>query len=141
MASTNSSGESLHDSPKSVPAYKEQALDVAHELETLKQFSTSELKKVWDHHEFQSDLDLTHFRKFLSTILELPAESSILPRLFTLADLDKDGAVSFQEITTLFTILSIGEEQEKLSLLFDLFDLNGDGFVTQLEFAEVVETF
>ena len=139
MSSTNTD-EKLVESEET-KVLKSQALDVAHELETLKQFSTEELKKVWDRHEFNQDLDLASFGVFLHSILQIPADSSLIPRLYELADTNKDGVVSFTEVVSLFTVLSVGDEQSKLQMLFNLFDLNGDGQVTQAEFAHVVETF
>ncbi|KAJ8252397.1 hypothetical protein COCON_G00217090 [Conger conger] len=77
----------------------------------------------------------------LANALGLKPDSLFVDSMFTLADKDGNGYLSFQEFLDVIAIFMKGSPEEKSKLLFTMHDINGDGFLSKEEFSTLLRSF
>ncbi|TWW76018.1 Dual oxidase 1 [Takifugu flavidus] len=73
--------------------------------------------------------------------LGLKADSLFVDSMFTLADKDGNGSLSFQEFLDVIVIFMKGSSEEKSSLMFSMNDIGGTGSLSKGEFARMLRSF
>ncbi|XP_067356679.1 dual oxidase 1 [Channa argus] len=73
--------------------------------------------------------------------LGLKPDSLFVESMFTLADKDGNGYLSFQEFLDVMVIFMIGSPEEKSKLMFSMNDIGGTGFLSKEEFARMLRSF
>ncbi|KAI3371209.1 hypothetical protein L3Q82_023837 [Scortum barcoo] len=73
--------------------------------------------------------------------LGLKSDSLFVDSMFTLADKDGNGYLSFQEFLDVIVIFMKGSPEEKSKLMFSMNDIDGAGFLTREEFARMLRSF
>ncbi|KAG7245490.1 hypothetical protein INR49_010941 [Caranx melampygus] len=73
--------------------------------------------------------------------LGLKADSLFVDSMFTLADKDGNGYLSFQEFLDVMVIFMKGSPEEKSKLMFSMNDIGGTGFLSKEEFARMLRSF
>ncbi|XP_064169953.1 dual oxidase 2 isoform X2 [Anguilla rostrata] len=77
----------------------------------------------------------------LANALGLKPDSLFVDSMFTLADKDGNGYLSFQEFLDVIVIFMKGSPEEKSKLLFTMHDISGDGFLSKEEFSRLLRSF
>uniref|UniRef100_A0A8C5P9H6 NAD(P)H oxidase (H2O2-forming) n=1 Tax=Leptobrachium leishanense TaxID=445787 RepID=A0A8C5P9H6_9ANUR len=80
-------------------------------------------------------------REELAELLGLDQRASFVDSLFSLADKDKNGYLSFKELCFILAKLFKGKADEKLQFLFAMHDSNGNGTLTKEEFSRMLRSF
>uniref|UniRef100_G3NS64 NAD(P)H oxidase (H2O2-forming) n=1 Tax=Gasterosteus aculeatus aculeatus TaxID=481459 RepID=G3NS64_GASAC len=70
--------------------------------------------------------------------LGLKRDSLFVDSMFTLADKDGNGYLSFQEFLDVMVIFMKGSPEEKSKLMFSMNDIDGTGFLSKEEFARML---
>uniref|UniRef100_A0A3Q4BDG5 NAD(P)H oxidase (H2O2-forming) n=1 Tax=Mola mola TaxID=94237 RepID=A0A3Q4BDG5_MOLML len=73
--------------------------------------------------------------------LGLKSDSLFVDSMFTLADKDGNGYLSFQEFLDVIVIFMKGSPEEKSNLMFSMNDIGGTGFLSKEEFARMLRSF
>uniref|UniRef100_A0A672ITW8 NAD(P)H oxidase (H2O2-forming) n=1 Tax=Salarias fasciatus TaxID=181472 RepID=A0A672ITW8_SALFA len=73
--------------------------------------------------------------------LGLKPDSLFVDSMFTLADKDGNGYLSFQEFLDVIVIFMKGSPEEKSKLMFSMNDIGGTGFLSKEEFARMLRSF
>ncbi|XP_069018991.1 dual oxidase 2 [Embiotoca jacksoni] len=73
--------------------------------------------------------------------LGLKPDSLFVHSMFTLADKDGNGYLSFQEFLDVMVIFMKGSSEEKSKLMFSSHDVGGTGFLSKEEFATMLRSF
>uniref|UniRef100_A0A3P8VW83 NAD(P)H oxidase (H2O2-forming) n=1 Tax=Cynoglossus semilaevis TaxID=244447 RepID=A0A3P8VW83_CYNSE len=73
--------------------------------------------------------------------LGLKPDSLFVESMFTLADRDGNGYLSFQEFLDVMVIFMKGSPEEKSKLLFSMHDIGGTGYLSKEEFARMLRSF
>ncbi|XP_051776570.1 dual oxidase 1 [Erpetoichthys calabaricus] len=73
--------------------------------------------------------------------LGLKADSLFVESMFSLADKDGNGYLSFQELLDLLVISMKGSPEEKSKMLFRMYDIDGNGFLSKAEFSRLLRSF
>ncbi|XP_029009702.1 dual oxidase 1 [Betta splendens] len=73
--------------------------------------------------------------------LGLKADSLFVDSMFTLADKDGNGYLSFQEFLDVMVIFMKGSSEEKSKLMFSMNDIGGTGFLSKEDFARMLRSF
>ncbi|XP_061825723.2 dual oxidase 1 [Nerophis lumbriciformis] len=73
--------------------------------------------------------------------LGLKSGSLFVDSMFTLADKDGNGYLSFQEFFDVMIIFMKGSPEEKSKLLFSMNDISGSGYLSKEEFARMLRSF
>uniref|UniRef100_A0A3Q1IJ15 NAD(P)H oxidase (H2O2-forming) n=1 Tax=Anabas testudineus TaxID=64144 RepID=A0A3Q1IJ15_ANATE len=73
--------------------------------------------------------------------LGLKPDSLFVDSMFTLADKDGNGYLSFQEFLDVMVIFMKGSPEEKSKLMFSMNDIGGTGFLAKEEFARMLRSF
>nr|XP_019934398.1 PREDICTED: dual oxidase 1 [Paralichthys olivaceus] len=73
--------------------------------------------------------------------LGLKPDSLFVDSMFTLADKDGNGYLSFQEFLDVMVIFMKGSPEEKSKLMFSMNDIGGTGFLSKDEFARMLRSF
>lgn len=73
--------------------------------------------------------------------LGLKSDSLFVDSMFTLADKDGNGYLSFQEFLDVIVIFMKGSPEEKSKLMFSMNDIGGTGFLTKEEFERMLRSF
>ncbi|XP_068170354.1 dual oxidase 1 isoform X2 [Antennarius striatus] len=73
--------------------------------------------------------------------LGLKPNSLFVESMFTLADKDGNGYLSFQEFLDVMVIFMKGTPEEKSMLMFNMHDIGGTGFLSKEEFARMLRSF
>uniref|UniRef100_A0A8D3BL71 NAD(P)H oxidase (H2O2-forming) n=1 Tax=Scophthalmus maximus TaxID=52904 RepID=A0A8D3BL71_SCOMX len=73
--------------------------------------------------------------------LGLKPDSLFVDSMFTLADKDGNGYLSFQEFLDVMVIFMKGSPEEKSKLMFSMNDIGGTGFLSKEEFARMLRSF
>ncbi|XP_042268972.1 dual oxidase 1 isoform X1 [Thunnus maccoyii] len=73
--------------------------------------------------------------------LGLKSDSLFMDSMFTLADKDGNGYLSFQEFLDVMVIFMKGSPEEKSKLMFSMNDIGGTGFLSKEEFARMLRSF
>ncbi|KAM9807754.1 dual oxidase 1 [Neosynchiropus ocellatus] len=74
-------------------------------------------------------------------VLGLKPDSLFVDSMFTLADKDGNGYLSFQEFLDVMVIFMKGSPEEKSRLMFSMNDIGGTGYLTKEEFARMLRSF
>uniref|UniRef100_A0A8C1U5M5 NAD(P)H oxidase (H2O2-forming) n=1 Tax=Cyprinus carpio TaxID=7962 RepID=A0A8C1U5M5_CYPCA len=80
-------------------------------------------------------------RAEFASVLGLKPDSLFVESMFTLADKDGNGYLSFQEFLDVIVIFMTGTPEEKSKLLFSMHDIKGDGFLSKEEFTSLLRSF
>ncbi|XP_032379057.1 dual oxidase 1 [Etheostoma spectabile] len=73
--------------------------------------------------------------------LGLKSDSLFVDSMFTLADKDGNGYLSFQEFLDVMVIFMKGSPEEKSKMMFSMNDIGGTGFLSKEEFARMLRSF
>uniref|UniRef100_A0A3B4Z817 NAD(P)H oxidase (H2O2-forming) n=1 Tax=Stegastes partitus TaxID=144197 RepID=A0A3B4Z817_9TELE len=73
--------------------------------------------------------------------LGIKPDSLFVDSMFTLADKDGNGYLSFQEFLDVIVIFMKGSPEEKSKLMFSMNDIGGTGFLSKEEFARMLRSF
>ncbi|KAJ6664098.1 hypothetical protein lerEdw1_008313 [Lerista edwardsae] len=73
--------------------------------------------------------------------LGLKPQSVFVDSMFSLADKDGNGYLSFREFLDIFVIFMKGSPQEKSKLMFTMYDIDGNGFLSKEEFFRMLRSF
>ncbi|XP_039990207.1 dual oxidase 1 isoform X1 [Xiphias gladius] len=73
--------------------------------------------------------------------LGLKPDSLFVDSMFTLADKDGNGYLSFQEFLDVMVIFMKGSPEEKSKLMFSMNNIGGSGFLSKEEFARMLRSF
>uniref|UniRef100_A0A671N5H5 NAD(P)H oxidase (H2O2-forming) n=1 Tax=Sinocyclocheilus anshuiensis TaxID=1608454 RepID=A0A671N5H5_9TELE len=76
-----------------------------------------------------------------ASVLGLKPDSLFVESMFTLADKDGNGYLSFQEFLDVIVIFMTGTPEEKSKLSFSMHDIKGDGFLSKEEFTSLLRSF
>ncbi|KYO21449.1 dual oxidase 2 [Alligator mississippiensis] len=73
--------------------------------------------------------------------LGLKPHSMFVESMFSLADKDGNGYISFQEFLDILVIFMKGTSEEKSKLMFRMYDIDGNGFLSKEEFLRMLRSF
>ncbi|KAE8296174.1 Dual oxidase 1 [Larimichthys crocea] len=73
--------------------------------------------------------------------LGIKSDSLFVDSMFTLADKDGNGYLSFQEFLDVMVIFMKGSSEEKSKLMFSMNDIGGTGYISKEEFARMLRSF
>uniref|UniRef100_A0A4W5PR18 NAD(P)H oxidase (H2O2-forming) n=1 Tax=Hucho hucho TaxID=62062 RepID=A0A4W5PR18_9TELE len=73
--------------------------------------------------------------------LGLKPDSLFVDSMFTLADKDGNGYLSFKEFLDVIVIFMKGSPEEKSKLMFSMHDIDGDGFLSKEDFSRLLRSF
>ncbi|XP_058012575.1 dual oxidase 2 [Ahaetulla prasina] len=73
--------------------------------------------------------------------LGLKAQSVFVDSMFSLADKDGNGYLSFREFLDILVVFMKGTPQEKSKLMFTMYDIDGNGFLSKEEFFRMLRSF
>ncbi|XP_016373255.1 dual oxidase 1-like [Sinocyclocheilus rhinocerous] len=76
-----------------------------------------------------------------ASVLGLKPDSLFVESMFTLADKDGNGYLSFREFLDVIVIFMTGTPEEKSKLLFSMHDIKEDGFLSKEEFTSLLRSF
>uniref|UniRef100_A0A673ZAW2 NAD(P)H oxidase (H2O2-forming) n=1 Tax=Salmo trutta TaxID=8032 RepID=A0A673ZAW2_SALTR len=85
----------------------------------------------------ETELTRTEF----ADALGLKPDSLFVDAMFTLADKDGNGYLSFQEFLDVIVIFMKGSPEEKSKLMFSMHDIDGDGFLSKEDFSRLLRSF
>nr|DBA31677.1 TPA: hypothetical protein GDO54_007470 [Pyxicephalus adspersus] len=83
------------------------------------------------------ELSRTEFAESLG----LKPQSIFVESMFSLADEDRNGYLSFREFLNILIILMKGSPEEKSKLMFTMYDIDGNGFLSKKEFFTMLKSF
>ncbi len=99
--------------------------------EAFELWELEDMCRVWYNTHPLGLVNRQEFTKYATEFLQLPADAEEhIERMFALIDRDKDGMLSFTELSLALATLARGSTEEKLELGFRLNDLNGDGYIS-----------
>ncbi|XP_061205838.1 dual oxidase 2 isoform X4 [Neopsephotus bourkii] len=73
--------------------------------------------------------------------LGLKAHSMFVDSMFSLADKDGNGYISFREFLDILVVFMKGSPQEKSKVMFRMYDIDENGFLSKEEFLRMVRSF
>ncbi|NXF70647.1 DUOX2 oxidase, partial [Sclerurus mexicanus] len=73
--------------------------------------------------------------------LGLKAHSMFVDSMFSLADKDGNGYISFREFLDILVVFMKGSPEEKSKLMFRMYDIDENGFLSKKEFLRMVSSF
>ncbi|XP_062926228.1 dual oxidase 2-like [Mobula hypostoma] len=73
--------------------------------------------------------------------LGLKDDSMFVEQMFSLADKDGNGYLSFREFFDILIIFMKGSPEEKSKLMFQMYDVDGNGFLSKEEFSVLLRSF
>ncbi|XP_007424741.1 dual oxidase 2 [Python bivittatus] len=73
--------------------------------------------------------------------LGLKPQSVFVDSMFSLADKDGNGYLSFREFLDILVVFMKGSPQEKSKLMFAMYDIDGNGFLSKEEFFRMLRSF
>nr|XP_033776119.1 dual oxidase 1-like [Geotrypetes seraphini] len=73
--------------------------------------------------------------------LGLKPQSLFVESMFSLADEDGNGYLSFREFLAILVIFMKGSPEEKSKLMFTMYDIDGNGFLSKEEFFTMLKSF
>ncbi|KAK0139023.1 Dual oxidase 2 [Merluccius polli] len=85
----------------------------------------------------QCELAATEFAEALG----LKPDSLFVDSMFTLADKDGNGYLSFREFLDVIVIFMKGSSEEKSKLMFSMHDIGGSGFLSKEDFTRMLRSF
>ncbi|XP_076817727.1 dual oxidase 2-like [Clavelina lepadiformis] len=72
--------------------------------------------------------------------LKLKPNSSFVEQMFSVADVDDDGEVSFREFLNIVVLFTKGSAKDKARLMFDMYDLDKSGELSREEFQVMLKS-
>nr|XP_060611324.1 dual oxidase 2 [Anolis sagrei ordinatus] len=73
--------------------------------------------------------------------LGLKSQSVFVDSMFSLADKDGNGYLSFREFLDILVVFMKGSPQEKSKMMFQMYDIDGNGFLSKDEFFRMLRSF
>ncbi|OXB56750.1 hypothetical protein ASZ78_008517 [Callipepla squamata] len=73
--------------------------------------------------------------------LGLKANSMFVDSMFSLADKDGNGYISFREFLDILVVFMKGSSEEKSKLMFRMYDIDENGFLSKEEFLRMLRSF
>ncbi|XP_077174273.1 dual oxidase 2 [Paroedura picta] len=73
--------------------------------------------------------------------LGLKPQSMFVDSMFSLADKDGNGYISFREFLDILVVFMTGSPQEKSKKMFTMYDIDGNGFLSKEEFYQMLRSF
>uniref|UniRef100_A0A672UPL0 NAD(P)H oxidase (H2O2-forming) n=1 Tax=Strigops habroptila TaxID=2489341 RepID=A0A672UPL0_STRHB len=73
--------------------------------------------------------------------LGLKAHSMFVDSMFSLADKDGNGYISFREFLDILVVFMKGSSQEKSKVMFRMYDIDENGFLSKKEFLRMLRSF
>ncbi|XP_074862479.1 dual oxidase 2-like [Carettochelys insculpta] len=73
--------------------------------------------------------------------LGLKPQSMFVESMFSLADKDGNGYLSFREFLDILVVFMKGSPEEKLKLMFTMYDVDGNGYLSKEEFSRMLRSF
>ncbi|XP_072881154.1 dual oxidase 2-like [Hemitrygon akajei] len=73
--------------------------------------------------------------------LGVKEDSMFVEQMFSLADKDGNGYLSFREFLDIFVILMKGSPEAKSKLMFAMYDVDGNGSMSKEEFSQLLRSF
>uniref|UniRef100_A0A663DQ75 NAD(P)H oxidase (H2O2-forming) n=1 Tax=Aquila chrysaetos chrysaetos TaxID=223781 RepID=A0A663DQ75_AQUCH len=73
--------------------------------------------------------------------LGLKAHSMFVDSMFSLADKDSNGYISFREFLDILVVFMKGSPEEKSKLMFRMYDIDENGFLSKEEFLRMLRSF
>ncbi|KAG8440375.1 hypothetical protein GDO86_006217 [Hymenochirus boettgeri] len=104
-------------------------------LKNIESFTTNSCEKVKE--ALKCELSRTEFAESLG----LKSHSMFVESMFSLADEDGNGYLSFREFLNILVILMKGSPEEKSRLMFTMYDVDGNGFLSKDEFFTMLKSF
>ncbi|XP_075432016.1 dual oxidase 1-like isoform X2 [Ascaphus truei] len=101
----------------------------------IESFTTGSSAKVKE--ALKCELSRTEFAESLG----LKPQSMFVESMFSLADEDGNGYLSFREFLNILVILMKGSPEEKSRLMFTMYDIDGNGFLSKEEFCTMLKSF
>ncbi|KAM4677018.1 LOW QUALITY PROTEIN: dual oxidase 1-like [Discoglossus pictus] len=101
----------------------------------IESFTTGSCSKVKE--ALKCELSRTEFAESLG----LKPHSMFVESMFSLADEDGNGYLSFREFLNILVILMKGSPEEKSRLMFTMYDIDGNGFLSKEEFFTMLKSF
>ncbi|XP_069837992.1 dual oxidase 1-like [Dendropsophus ebraccatus] len=101
----------------------------------IESFSAGNSLKVRE--ALKCELSRTEFADSLG----LKPHSLFVESMFSLADEDGNGYLSFREFLSILLILMKGSPEEKSKLMFTMYDIDGNGFLSKEEFFTMLKSF
>ncbi|XP_044306436.1 dual oxidase 2-like [Varanus komodoensis] len=80
-------------------------------------------------------------RQEFAEALSLKPQSVFVDSMFSLADKDGNGYLSFREFLDILVVFMKGSPQEKSKLMFAMYDIDGNGFLSKEEFFRMLRSF
>uniref|UniRef100_A0A8C5P907 NAD(P)H oxidase (H2O2-forming) n=1 Tax=Leptobrachium leishanense TaxID=445787 RepID=A0A8C5P907_9ANUR len=102
------------------------------DIESFEAGSCSKVREA-----LQCELSRTEFADSLG----LKPQSLFVESMFSLADEDGNGYLSFREFLNILVILMKGSPEEKSKLMFNMYDVDGNGFLSKQEFFTMLKSF
>ncbi|XP_053317810.1 dual oxidase 1-like [Spea bombifrons] len=101
----------------------------------IENFTAKRCTKVIE--ALKCELSRTEFAESLG----LKPHSMFVESMFSLADEDGNGYLSFREFLNILVILMKGSPKEKSRLMFTMYDIDGNGFLSKEEFFTMLKSF
>ncbi|KAM8974091.1 dual oxidase 1-like [Pelodytes ibericus] len=101
----------------------------------IESFTAGHCTKVVE--ALKCELSRTEFAESLG----LKPHSMFVESMFSLADEDGNGYLSFREFLNILVILMKGSSEEKSRLMFTMYDVDGNGFLSKKEFFTMLKSF
>ncbi|KAM4746802.1 dual oxidase 1-like [Rhinophrynus dorsalis] len=101
----------------------------------IESFTSGNCSKVKE--ALKCELSRTEFAESLG----LKPNSMFVESMFSLADEDGNGYLSFREFLNILVILMKGSPEEKSRLMFTMYDVDGNGFLSKEEFFTMLKSF
>jgi Ca2+-binding EF-hand superfamily protein len=99
--------------------------------EAFELWELEDMCRVWYNTHPSGLVNRQEFTKYATEFLQLPMDAEEhIERMFALIDKNKDGMLSFTELSLALATLARGSTEDKLELGFRLNDLNGDGYIS-----------
>jgi len=110
--------------------------------EFLKHSKYIDIQKLRQKAGNKQPMDKNHFNETMNSLLnvQLPNESLLIGRLFSVFDTNKSGTVDFDEFLLGLGILTSESLDEKLKFSFSLFDLDGNNVINSEELEKMFES-
>jgi dual oxidase len=95
--------------------------------------SQAGLPAHWQSAEVRQILNVEITREEFADAFEVSPDNLFVQQIFSLADKDRSGLVSFRELLDMMLVFAKGNKTQKLRMLFDLYDIDGSGVIEQGE--------
>uniref|UniRef100_H2ZL35 NAD(P)H oxidase (H2O2-forming) n=1 Tax=Ciona savignyi TaxID=51511 RepID=H2ZL35_CIOSA len=93
-----------------------------------------------NRHSVKELVNVTINKSELAEYLKLKEDSVFVERMFTVADANEDGVVSFREFLDIIVLFTKGTPQEKAKMMFSMYDLDKSGGLSVSEFKTMLKS-